>query len=75
MADRKNPAADLETPAGEPAPPMEGVITNVTARRRELLRRLAEDDTNLGRETPEEAAAPGEANRQVYEAERAGRQQ
>lgn len=70
----KNPAADLTEPAGELAPPTPGLITNRTTRRREMLEHLA-DDPDDGRETPEEAAGPGGDNRQVYEAERAGRQQ
>ncbi len=60
-------AKDLKTPAGIDAKELEGVITNITARRKEMLDRLKEDPGEFPVLPPEKASQPDDRNRVSYE--------
>jgi len=60
----EHPAADLKTPAGVMSDSDD--ITPMSARRKEMLERMAREG-DAGPMTPEEAAGPGGANRAAYE--------
>ncbi|MCK9519822.1 MAG: hypothetical protein M0R74_12480 [Dehalococcoidia bacterium] len=69
MTEPHDAAKDLETPAGIDVTGHEGLITNMSARRKEMLDRIKTDPSEIGPKTPEEASTPDDRNTVAYEEE------
>jgi|GEM_PF-3455464 len=63
-------AKNLETPPGIDALGDSGLITNMTARRKEMLDRLKKEPNEFPPTPPDQASQPDERNRAAYEEER-----